>query len=336
MIDYNASDTEYLGGYITKITYYEDWDELVEVSHKEQVGTDSDGDPIYHTYYTTERRYHPERWTYVDNTSNFEIPIRKELYNKIKARLGTPSIYKDMRRRYYKKDGDAYITIYDGSMEHIYDITNKHRYKNKIKASHSHTIFKMSEIDKALADSLKLYEYPNIDDLTQNPILGRVATEDELQVFRYINAMKGKKNQFRTYILFFNHDEFDKSEKQKAYWQNGNKNEFIVTLGMKEDSVVWSNCFSWCDMPKLEIMTRTYFINNPKLNLKEYGIWLNNQIDDNWERKEFSDFKYIGIELSNGQYIGLIILTVIFNLAVSFGIIINQFNHDKKIKYYGY
>ena len=333
MVSCNASDIEYLGGYVTKITYYEDWDELVQVRHEERVrtGTDSQGNPTYTTrvWYTTERRYHPEKWTCMVNDDNYEMHIKKELYNKIKTRFNTKPIFKDMHRKYHRKDGDAYVTIYDGSIDHIYDITIEHRYKNKIQASQSRTIFKMIDIDEKTADSLKLYKYPDIEDLTQNPILGKNATKDELQVFRYINAMKGKKNQFRTYVLFFNYDEFEKSELQKAYWQNGNKNEFIVSLGMKGDSVVWTNCFSWCDVPKLEIMTKNYFINNPKLNLKSYGSWLNNQIDESWVRKEFDDFNYIDIELSGGQYVWLFILTVLVNIGVSLIVIYNNINVEE-------
>jgi hypothetical protein len=329
MIDFNASDTEYLGSYVSKITYYEDWDELVRVRHekKERVGTDSNGNPKYITkvWYTTERVYHNEKWTYNTNISNHEHNISKELYNKIKNRLNNKLIFKDMKRKYYKKDGDAYIMHYDGSVNNIYDVATAHKYKNKIKASQSHTIFKMTEITDELADSLKLFKYPKINDLTQSYILGKKCTKDEEQIFRYINAMKGKSKQFRTYVLLFNYDEFEKSELQKAYWQNGNKNEFIVTIGLKGDSVVWTNCFSWCDIPKLEIMTRKYFINHPKLDLKSYGIWLNSRIDDNWVRKEFSDFDYISIEVSDEQFIWLFVLTVLLNILISLFLINNEF-----------
>ena len=329
MVEYNSHDTEYLGSYVNKITYYEDWDELVRVRHEKRVrtGTDNKGNPIYKTrvWYTTEREYHSEYWTYTTNESNYEHRINEKLYNKIKSRLNNKSIFKDMNRKYYKKDGDAYITYYDGSVEHIYDITSSHSYRNKIKALQSHTIFKMQEIDDKMADSLKLYKYPKIYDLSQNPILGRKVSDEESQIFRYINATKGKKNQFRTYVLFFNYDEFEKSELQKSYWQNGNKNEFIVSIGLKGDSVVWTNCFSWCDVPKLEFMTREYFINNPKLDLKAYGIWLNSRIDDNWERKEFSDFDYISIEVSDEQSIWLFILTVLLNILISLFLINNKF-----------
>lgn len=334
MVECNSTDTEYLGGYVNKITYYEDWDELVRVRHesRDRVGTDKDGRPIYKTrvWYTTERRYHPKRWTYTSNDNRFETSIDERLYNKIKNRLNNKSIFKDMNRKYYKKDGDSYITYYDGSVQHIYDLTRKHTYRNKIKAKQSHTIFKLLDIDEKMADSLKLYKYPEIYDLTQNPIIGRNVSDEELQIFKYINATKGKSNQFRTFVLFFNYDELEKSELQKSYWQNGNKNEFVVSIGLKGDSVVWTNCFSWCDIPKLEIMTKNYFINNPKLDLKAYGIWLNNRINDNWERKQFSDFDYITINVSDGQFVWLFILTLLINILISVAIINNAYVVSKK------
>ena len=332
IVSYNVSDTEYLGGYVTKIIYYEEWDEMVLRTKTRRVpcGRDSNGHTQYRTetYTVWERDYHPEKWVYVNNENNFEHIISKKLYNKIKFRLNSPAVFKDMKRNYHRIDGDAYVTMYDGSIEHLYDITWSHKYKNKVQASQSNTIFKMLDIDKEMADSLGLYEYPEITDLAQNPILGRNVSKEEIQIFRYINAMKGKKNQFRTYVLFFKHDEFDKSELQKSYWQNGNKNEFIVCLGMKGDSVVWTNSFSWCDMPKLEVKTRSYFIDNPKLDLKKYGTWLNNNIDDNWVRKEFEDFKYIDIELSTGQYIALFFLTIVFNIGVGIAVICNNINYE--------
>ena len=332
MVSYNVSDTEYLGGYVTKIIYYEEWDEMVLRTKTRRVpcGRDSNGHTQYRTetYTVWERDYHPERWVYINNEDNFEHHISKELYNKIKFRLNSPTVFKDMKRNYHRIDGDAYVTMYDGSIEHLYDITWSHKYKNKVQASQSNTIFKMLDIDKEMADSLGLYEYPEITDLAQNPILGRNVSKEELQIFRYINAMKGKKNEFRTYILFFNYDEFDKSELQKSYWQNGNKNEFITCLGMKGDSVVWTNSFSWCDMPKLEVKTRSYFIDNPKLDLVKYGTWLNNNIDDNWVRKEFDDFNYIDIELSTGQYIALFFLTIVFNIGIGAAVIYNNVNYE--------
>ena len=82
MVSVNSSDTEYFGGYVNRITYYEPWDELVEERHTREVacGTDSDGNTIYETevYYTLERKYHSEEYTYVDNESNWEHYLSKD------------------------------------------------------------------------------------------------------------------------------------------------------------------------------------------------------------------------------------------------------------------
>ena len=97
MVSYNASDTEYLGGYVTKIVYYEEWDEMVLRTKTRQV-PDGKGGTRTQTYTVLEREFHPERWVYINNEDNFEHNISKELYNKIKFRLNSPAVFKDMKR----------------------------------------------------------------------------------------------------------------------------------------------------------------------------------------------------------------------------------------------
>ena len=328
MVSVNSSDTEYLGGYVNRITYYEPWDELVEVRHTREVacGTDSDGNTIYETevYYTLEREYHSEEYAYVDNESNWEHYLSKKDYETIKKRMGDKTVFRDMHRDYHRIDGDAYDIYWDKSVEHLYDITTPHTYKNKIKASQSHTIFKYSDITKEDAKELGLYEYPDVNLMNQNPIIGRYASDKDKQRIKYINATYGKAHQFRTYMLFYEGKDIEISEQQKAYWQNGNKNEFIVCLGTQGDSVVWCNPFSWCDEPKLEVLTRDYFIQNPKVDIDAYGKWLQTQIPTKWKRKEFSDFEYIHIGLSKGQYIALIIIMILLNIGISAFVVMND------------
>ena len=336
MVSVNAQDTEYLGSYVTKITYYEPWDEMVRVSHTRRVpcGRDSNGNTIYRTetYYTWERKYHSEKYTYMDNESGWEHHLSKNQYETIKKRLGDNSVFRDMHRNYHRIDGDAYDIFWDKTIEKLYDITTTHSYKNKIKSSHSHTIFKHINISKEEADSIGLYEYPPIKIMNQNPIIGKNLPDKDIQRIKYINAIYGKTKQFRTYILIYENKDIEISELQKSYWQNGNKNEFIVCLGVIRDSVVWSNAFSWCDEPKLEVLTRDYFINNPKLNIDEYGRWLQTQMPK-WERKEFEDFDYISIDLSRGQYITLIIIMVIINIIVAILLIKNDITNENKTKF---
>ena len=323
MVSVNSSDTEYLGGYVNRITYYEPWDEMVRVRHTR---TDSDGEE--EVYYTWEREYHSERYTYVDNESNWEHYLSKKEYEIIKYRMGNKAVFRDMHRDYHRIDGDAYDIYWDKTVEHLYDITTPHSYTNKIKASQSHTIFKYSDISEEDAKELGLYEYPDINLMNQNPIIGRYASDRDKQRIKYINATYGKTHQFRVYMLFYEGKDIEISEQQKAYWQNGNKNEFVVCLGTQRDSVVWCNPFSWCDEPKLEALTRDYFIQNPKVDIDAYGKWLQTQIPTKWKRKEFSDFEYIHIGLSKGQYIALIIIMILLNIGISVFLVMNDIQNE--------
>lgn len=325
MVSVNSSDTEYLGGYVNRITYYEPWDEMVRVRHTR---TDSDGEE--EVYYTWEREYHSERYTYVDNESNWEHYLSKKEYEIIKKRMGNKAVFRDMHRDYHRIDGDAYDIYWDKTIEHLYDITTPHSYTNKIKASQSHTIFKYSDISEEDAKELGLYEYPDIHLMNQNPIIGRYASDKDKQRIKYINATYGKTHQFRVYMLFYEGKDIEISEQQKAYWQNGNKNEFVVCLGTQRDSVVWCNPFSWCDEPKLEALTRDYFIQNPKVDIDAYGKWLQTQIPTKWKRKEFSDFEYIHIGLSKGQYIALIIIMILLNIGISVFLVMNDIKNENR------
>ena len=60
-----SRDTEYLGSYVTKIRYYEPWNELVR---RTRHYTDSKGHRHTRTYYVTEN--HPERYTYYDHSGS--------------------------------------------------------------------------------------------------------------------------------------------------------------------------------------------------------------------------------------------------------------------------
>lgn len=327
MVACNSIDTEYLGGYVTKITYYEEWDEMVLRTKTRRVpcGTDSKGNIKYRTetYTVWERVYHPEKWTYTDN-ENDESRINKKRYELIKKRLNSPLVFRDMKRRYHRIDGDAYDTYWNNNPYTLYDLTHKHKYKNKIKSYQSNTIFRYMDINEDDAKEMGLYEYPDIADMSQNPIIGRDVSDKDKQSIQYINAIYGKSKQFRMYILLYENKDIEISELQKSYWQNGNKNEFIVCLGMKADSVVWSNSFSWCDEPRLEVLTRDYFIQNPKLNIDEYGKWLEKQIPNNWTRKQFEDFDYISISVSNTQEVCLLIMMIVFCVVISIFLVLND------------
>ena len=328
----SSLDKEYLSDLVSKITYYEDWDETVMVTHTRTVSC-GNGKTRTETYVVPERRYHPKRYVYETVTGETN-DVSEDEYKLICYKLNMPAVFKDMHRSYRSKDGDAYVTSWNRTRENSYPVTWTHLYQNKVKAS-SYSIFKYGNMSEEEIKENKLFDYPEIKNNDQNPILGFNATDTDIDAVRYLNGYRGPKNQIHVFILCFNNPSLEVAEMQKAYWQGGNKNEFVVCLGVKNNTVIWCNPFSWSDEPMLEVKTRDYFIKHPNINFKDYAEWLDTQIDKNWHRKEFNDFNYLSIELSIGWYIAILIIILCYNVGISYWVITNEFTLDKPSGTYG-
>lgn len=328
----SSLDKEYLSDLVSKITYYEDWDETVMVTHTRTVSCGK-GKTRTETYVVPERRYHPKRYVYETVTGETN-DVSEDEYKLICYKLNMPAVFKDMHRSYRSKDGDAYVTSWNRTRENSYPVTWTHLYQNKVKAS-SYSIFKYGNMSEEEIKENKLFDYPEIKNNDQNPILGFNATDTDIDAVRYLNGYRGPKNQIHVFILCFNNPSLEVAEMQKAYWQGGNKNEFVVCLGVKNNKVIWCNPFSWSDEPMLEVKTRDYFIKYPDINFKDYAEWLDTQIDKNWHRKEFNDFNYLSIELSIGWYIAILIIILCYNVGISYWVITNEFTLDKPSGKYG-
>ena len=335
MIYARECDIEYHGGYMTRITHYDEWDEWIERTCTRTVhdGYDKDGNEITHEekYDCSYREYHPERWTYVDNYGREEYFYNKEEFNRAMAELGYPKmVFRDMHRDYYTIDGDAQDYFYDGTVAHVRPLTWSRTYQNKVIASES--IFKFEDISDKEAKKAKLFNYPSIQDRDQSIILGVNLGKQTHKKFKYINAVYGRKKQFRVYVLIFTDKPLEISERQKSYWQGGNKNEFIVCLGYnsKTGRVDWCNPFSWCDKPTLEVATKRFFRERPYLanSVDSYASWLQNNLHL-WKRKEFKDFDYIENTLTKGQAIALLIIILIMNIIASIFFIGNEFKNEE-------
>ena len=328
MASFNETDTEYYGGYITKITHYDEWDEWVRRTCTKRVYDARDS--RYHTveYDCSYREVHPERWRYTDDNGIEHYLLGKEEFDQIKKEFGNPKmVFREMHRNYYKKDGDAQDYFYDGKVEHIRALASKHDYVNKIISSSS--IFNFEDIDEDEAKKIGLYDYPEIINDDQDVIIGKCLPLKTHKKFKYVNSIYGSSRQFRIYLLIFDGKPYNISEQQRAYWQGGNKNEFVVCLGYdrNENKITWCNAFSWCDKPTLELATERFFRENNRLSdIDNYGDWLRKNLHL-WERKEFHDFDYIETGLSVRQNVILAILTIILNIVMPF-FIINYFSFE--------
>lgn len=204
----------------------------------------------------------------------------------------------------------------------------------------SNSIFRQQSVSADEAATLGLIDYPSHDSrlFDHNVILGSpklpqwVKFSNRTQhAFQLINAFAGQRRQIHIFILVFDaSQDVATALKQRAYWNGGNKNEFTVCLGVDfsatdstsggaEDSratVRWCKAFSWCDIPKLESATESWFIEHRELSLGDYAEWLGQHLNL-WKRKNFSDFKYLGINLSTTRKTILAIATVALCAAMA-------------------
>ncbi len=308
-----TKDVEFLGDNVVAVTYYEDWDEwIVQIETREvPAGTDSNGHTIYRTETVdrSHREYHPEHWTYSCHAGEYSMSFRD--YETMRKILKTERVFKDMHRDYYTKDGDAWVTFWDNSIETCIPLTHKHKYINKVIGSNS--IFKFATVREQERVDNELVDYPEVG-YDQNTVINLNVPDNHIREVRLLNALCGPQYQFRLFVIGFKGKGPEVAELQRAYWEGGNKNELVVCLGMSDDDkkVEWCHCFSWCDEPKLEVKTRDYFIQHPELDLIAYCNWLKEHLPTDWKRKEFKDFDYIRTHLNRNGSIWLSIITFVF------------------------
>ena len=52
-----------------------------------------------------------------------------------------------------------------------------------------------------------------------------------------------------------------------------------------------------------------------------------NTIQKEWKRKNFSDFKYVSVELSNNEYWAIIIIMLLLNIGLSVWVVTNDYRN---------
>lgn len=325
----NTSDVEYLGYYVTQTTRYEPWNERVRVRHTRTRTVPKTGGgtrTVTESYYVWETRNHPEKFTFTDNAGDEHL-CAKALHIKIKNTLASESVFRDMHRHYYTKDGDAYDWKFDDKFEHIFPYTEEHYYKNPLKSSRS-ILAEYEKITDEIKEEYGLFEYPLVNKTEQKTVLG--IQRPDTDYIDKVNALLGKEYQFRVFILCFEGKSIQSALYQKAYWQNGNKNELVLCLGLENGKVSWCEGFTWCDTPIVEAKCKQYFLSHPNLNFKEFSQWLIPVVKQDWVRKDFPDFDYVNTELSNWQYFWILLLVIIANGLCCYVFVTNSYDAPKE------
>ena len=338
-----TKDYEYWGNYVTQVRYYEPWDEYIHQTCTRSVpcGTDSDGNTQYcdETYDCSYVQYHSESFSVVLN-DNREISVDENYYNDVKRKFNTTSIFVEMNRNYHFNDGDMYKNLYPNTYETYVFFPTKHRYVNKIQASNS--IFNYPKVTEEDILKYKLFDYPEIENNQLNSILyNKPLKVDKAQQdkFNYINGMLGMNKQIKVWICLFNNTDSYAGYMQEAYWKHGNKNEFVICVGVDEKmKISWVHIFSWSQNKNIEIETRNFILYQKQLDLISLGDWLYSDGLKDWKRTEFKQFDYLHVEPPRWSKILIWITSLLSTLGILVWVTINEyertFNDNWKYKSY--
>lgn len=320
-ISYNNSigDTEYWTSFAQTATYYESWNEKVGCRHPiYRTYTDSQG--YTHTQYVGNQHsfdvdYHSAYWIISDNQDNI-FSISKDEFEEL-AKTWNSRKFVDLHRHYYTKDGDKYTATYDQKKEHIRIIVSAHSYTNKVQ--NSNTILSYKEVTPEEVREYGLYKYPELSNNFTSSIIGTGATLEETKELDYINATFGATDQIRVWILLYDDKLLTTGLMQEAYWKNGNKNELVICIGLKDFKITWCHTFSWTDYKDIVVGARDQVLLNlaKTPDITALCNWLETAIPKSWKRKKFQDFDYLDVPLSNTALTWLYILVVLSTVISS-------------------
>lgn len=328
-------DTEYWDSHTVISSYYEAWNERVSCRHPKYETrtrtvryTDSNGrsHSRMETYqvrvgnmHMYDVDYHPENWNKQDNIGN-RYSISKSEFEYL-CTLWTNRVFKDMHRKYHTIDGNAYYTTYDKVFDHTQPICITRSYENKIQCSKS--VFNFQEVDKATKDYYQLYDY------TDKPTYGVPYDYVNTRLAQY-NGLNGSKRQLHMILCVYTNKPLEAGMFQESYWKGGNKNEFIVCVGVNNTNITWTKVISWTEVEDLKVRTAREIKEMGGYNPVKIVDYMGNNIPKTFIRKEFKDFNYISVEPTTSAVIWTFVITLLVTLGIAIFSIKNDIYVDFK------
>jgi hypothetical protein len=321
-----TSDTEYWNTQLVKVTYYEDWDEWIhktcERCHEDCTGSGEDRrcHEDCTSYDCSYREYHPEYWEAEDNTGH-KIGISREYFEQLCKLWGSRS-FVNLNRNFYRDDGDAYTSTFDNNFEHTIPYTSAHIYENRVKCSRS--VFNFAEVDTEDVNAYGLYSYPPANGFWYDPILGGgdpVASR-RLQIY---NAQLGAWKQVHMMILVYKDQPVKAAIYQEGYWKGGNKNEFILCIGVRDNKIAWAKVISWTEEDMLKVGVEKAVVSMP-LDLSAISDYMAKEVKNKFVRKQFKDFSYITVEPTLTAIWIAFAITLLTTVGLSVFVVRNDFD----------
>ncbi len=293
-------DTEYWNYHLTHAVYEEYWSAYVSQTCTRTVSCGKNCTTIQ-TYDCSYCDENSEKWYAFDNSGK-KHTISKSHFEYLCKIWGNRE-FKDMNRKIRHSgrcgvDGDAYVTKWNREFETIQPVCILTHYQNRTQCSK--TVFNFMEVDSSDSVFYGLHRYPYYEKMGKfnyDPIVGwnDPKASDRLQKW---NGKLGMYRKVHMMIGIY----VDKTQKtalmQEANWKRGNKNEFILLIGLDKSkkSIDWTYVMSWSDKEKLKIDVRDSVANMAEFDLIKIIDYMAGEVSTRFEKKNFDDFSYIKVE----------------------------------------
>lgn len=329
-------DVEVINTYATNATYHEYWESWVDKTCSREVadGTetyrDSDGKTHTRTKYKTE--YYD--CSYCDeNSPHWELNLASgksigydaPQYASAKKKWGNETFDDQNRDIDFDhgcgKDGDVYHTSWNKVEDSMITFAETESYKNPLGAYGG--VFSYDTVSTEEVKGYGLFEYPSVSSFDYNPILGAIDPVASKKL-RQWNALNGYSKQAHVLICVFR----DKPQKagllQEAYWKGGNKNEFVLCVGVdKANNIQWTHVFSWTEQMTLKATVKNTVL-TMGYDMPKIVEYTTGQVKKFFIRKQFKDFDYIKVPPSTTATIW----ASIFILLITIGLCIFAVKND--------
>lgn len=316
-------DTERWGGWVVSATYYEDWNEYIHRTCTRTVG--SGNSQRIETYDCSYVAYHGPEWVIKDSNGQTHA-ISADTFEHFCAKFGNRK-FVDMHRHYHTNDGDSYVTTWPGKDVSFTPVFTEHSYVNQILGTHGVLGFPDVKDPKQLG----LYEYPPWANLFHDPaVLGNAPGSPRAdEILQRANAKLGAKKELRMWLLLFHDKPLRTGVDQESYWQGGNKNEFVVCLGLnRQHQIQW--CYPFCWIPdgntsntELKVNVRNFAMTQPQL--PAFAEYMAAQADRHFVRKEFDkELAYVHVDCPMWAMILIYVLTSLATGLVAYVVVHNE------------
>jgi len=149
----------------------------------------------------------------------------------------------------------------------------------------------------------------------------------------HLNTLAGAGKKVRLWVLLFEEQPQTAGEHQRNFWKGGNKNEFVIMLGLdKERNITWHDIMTNTEVDRLMLEVRdeiTLKLANAPLTderFLEFAKVLGERTKLLYVKPDYSKYDYIRVEPSITAIFVTFGIVILVNVGVAFFIVMNDWS----------